>query len=163
MGCFTDLANPSKHEALAQCCFDVGPPLSTPAQHQTYIASMARVCWVTTINVKWAEICDAPHNKLKQRIVQTAVTCSLFTWRGRMRTWLPQGGWLVVLIKPLGHIGCSGCFSAHSCYGNFRQVRKNNQMNQTGTAIIFYSRQAVLIGLRIKTRPTYYAYVSVFK
>ena len=25
--------NPSKHEALTQCCFNVGPPLSTPAQH----------------------------------------------------------------------------------------------------------------------------------
>ena len=36
---------PSKHEALTQCCFDVGPPSSTAGQHQSSIGSMPRVCW----------------------------------------------------------------------------------------------------------------------
>ena len=30
---FESSSMPSKHEALTQCCFNVGPPSSTSAQH----------------------------------------------------------------------------------------------------------------------------------
>ena len=41
---FTSL--PSSHEALTQCCFYVGPPSSTSAQHKHNIVPMPRVCCI---------------------------------------------------------------------------------------------------------------------
>ena len=37
--------NLSKHKTLTQCCFDVGPPSTTLAQHQNNIGPMSCVCW----------------------------------------------------------------------------------------------------------------------
>ena len=37
---------PSKHKALSQCCFNVGPTSKTVGQHQNNIGLMPRVCWV---------------------------------------------------------------------------------------------------------------------
>ena len=37
--------HPSKHETLTQCCFNVGPPSLTSAQHYNNIGSTPRVCW----------------------------------------------------------------------------------------------------------------------
>ena len=39
---------PSKHGAFTQCCFNVGPPSSTLAQHWNSIGWMPRVCWGTS-------------------------------------------------------------------------------------------------------------------
>ena len=44
-GAITSLC--SKHETLAQCWFDAGPPLTTLGQHQYGIGSTYRVCWVS--------------------------------------------------------------------------------------------------------------------
>ena len=43
--CSCIVIHPSKHETSTQCCFDVGPPSSTPVHHQSSIGSMSRVCW----------------------------------------------------------------------------------------------------------------------
>ena len=37
----------SKHEAMTQCCFDVGPTSKPAGQHQNSIVSMPRVCYTT--------------------------------------------------------------------------------------------------------------------
>ena len=37
---------PSRHEALTQCCYNAGPPSSTSAQHENNIGSMPRDSWV---------------------------------------------------------------------------------------------------------------------
>ena len=37
---------PSKHEALTQCCFNVGPASKTVCQHWNSFRWMPRVCWV---------------------------------------------------------------------------------------------------------------------
>ena len=39
------IKQPSIHETLAQCCYNVGTPSLTAAQHQNNIGSMSRVCW----------------------------------------------------------------------------------------------------------------------
>ena len=40
------LGEPSKHKALNQCCFNVGPPSTTQAQHWNSIDSTPCVYWV---------------------------------------------------------------------------------------------------------------------
>ena len=42
---------PCEHEAFTQCCFNVGPPSSTLAQHWNSIGWMSRVCWVVFIEI----------------------------------------------------------------------------------------------------------------
>ena len=37
---------PNKHDTLKQYWFNVGPPSTTLAQHETDIVTMCRVCWV---------------------------------------------------------------------------------------------------------------------
>ena len=37
---------PSKHGTFTQCCFNVGPPSATLAQHWNNIGWTSRVCWV---------------------------------------------------------------------------------------------------------------------
>ena len=41
---FESSSMPSKHGALTQCCFNVGPSSSTSAQHYNNIGSTTRVC-----------------------------------------------------------------------------------------------------------------------
>ena len=41
-------SEPSKHEALTQCYFNVGPPSLTSEQHYNNIGSTPRVCWEIT-------------------------------------------------------------------------------------------------------------------
>ena len=40
---------PSKHEALAQRWFTVGPSSTTLAQQQTNVGPTSQVCWVATV------------------------------------------------------------------------------------------------------------------
>ena len=39
----------SKHGALTQCCFSVGPPSKTVTQHWNGIGWLPRVCWAATV------------------------------------------------------------------------------------------------------------------
>ena len=39
---------PSKHEAMTQCCFNVGPPSSTSAQHENKTGLLRQVSWDPT-------------------------------------------------------------------------------------------------------------------
>ena len=64
---------PSKHGAFTQCCFNVGPPSPTLAQHRDNIGQMPRVFWQTpdndrvnwsdpsrlkTFNIRWFDVVD---------------------------------------------------------------------------------------------------------
>ena len=43
----------SKHEAFTQCCFNVGPPSSTLAQHWNSIGLIPCVCWLVNTGLAW--------------------------------------------------------------------------------------------------------------
>ena len=69
----TPLEHHSKHEALTQCCSNVGPPSSTSAQHYNNIGPMPRVSWEVP-----AAVCINPYKNRRPPIVNS--------W---MRHWQP--------------------------------------------------------------------------
>ena len=78
----------SKHHALTQCWFHVGPALQTVVEHKTSIGSMRRVCWegihvVSTLVLKISSILFP--------LLLSTVTCHNFL-TGWDASWLPGGG-----------------------------------------------------------------------
>ena len=92
---------PSKHEALNQCCFNVGPPSTTLTQHSNNIGSMPRICLDYTCNLFFnANVFSRYSNLL------WSYRCGCM--RGRGRWWIDV---LVFLSRSLSD--CSPCVSPH--------------------------------------------------
>ena len=61
-------AIPRKHKMLTQCCFDVGPPSNTAAQHQNTIGSTSRVHSATTAAAKLLRLSTPEVNLQRGRV-----------------------------------------------------------------------------------------------